>query len=779
MRVSPERSSPARSGSMRVLCIAAAATLALGATAVALRLWPQPSLASRVPVSTAVHGKGGELLRLTLARDEQYRLWVPLEEVAEEYLQALRLHEDRGFRWHPGVDPLALVRAVLATSRGDHQGGSTLTMQLARRLYGLDTRSVGGKLRQIAAALWLEARYSKHDILEAYVNLVPFGRNLEGVGTASLVLFGKAPAQLTFAEALTLAVIPQSPAARGAFGAESPALRAARQRLLAQWVARYPATPGDVAAASQPLQVRDRRALPFHAPHAVMDLLAQNRGAARIDSTLELPLQRVLDRTVARYIAGVRELGVTNAAALLVDTRTMAVSALTGSADFSDARIAGQVNGTTARRSPGSTLKPFIYGLAIDQGLIHTATVLKDAPTAFGVYSPENFDGRFVGPVSAHDALIASRNVPAVALSARLAQPNLYQFLKSAGVSKMASERHYGLALALGGGEISMEELAALYAMLANGGSYAPLRHLAAEPAAKPLRLLSPEAAFMVRSMLADNPRPDGAASQGQAVAWKTGTSWGFRDAWSAGVFGHYALVVWVGNFDGSSNAALVGAQIAAPLFFRIVDALREQSSREPDRLLYPPAGVLQVQVCAASGDLPNADCPRSAPAWFIPGKSPIRVSTVHRRVAVDTRTGERACEGTPARFVRSEVFEFWTSDLERLFAQAGMPRRRPPVDRCSAGTTELASQPPAIVSPLAGATYQLRDGDRGDVFLNASAASEVRSLYWFADGAFLGASRPSEVLAWRPGRSGELEVSVVDDQGATATRRVRVAIAP
>jgi penicillin-binding protein 1C len=396
------------------------------------------------------------------------------------------------------------------------------------------------------------------------------------------------------------------------------------------------------------------------------------------------------------------------------------------------------------------------------------------------VYSPENFDGRFVGPVSAHDALIASRNVPAVSLSSHLAQPNLYQFLKSAGVSKMASERHYGLALALGGGEISMEELASLYAMLANGGSFAPLRHLAAEPAAKPLQLLSPEAAFMVRSMLADNPRPDGATG-GQSVAWKTGTSWGFRDAWSAGIFGRHVLVVWVGNFDGSSNAALVGAQIAAPLFFRIVDALREHQPREADRLLYPPAGVLQVQVCAASGDLPNADCPRRAPAWFIPGKSPIRVSTVHRRVAVDTRTGEHACEGTPARYIRSEVFEYWPSDLQRLFAQAGMPRRRPPADQCTGGDTQMASQPPAILSPLSGATYQLRNdgGDRGDVFLNASAGSEVQSLYWFADGAFLGASRPSEVLAWKPGRSGELDVSVVDDHGSTATRRVRVAIAP
>jgi penicillin-binding protein 1C len=758
--------------------IAAVAASLLMATALALRWWPHTSLASRISTSTAVYAARGELLRLTLASDDQYRLWTALEEVSPEYLRALQLHEDRHFRWHPGVDPVAMVRALVSTARGSRQGGSTLTMQLARMLFALNTRSAGGKMRQVLAAVWLELRYSKHDILEAYINLVPFGRNVQGVGTASLVLFGKSARRLTFAEALTLAVIPQAPASRGVLGSESAALRGARQRLLAQWLRKYPAPPEAVSAASQSLDIADRSHLPFVAPHAVMDLLARRTQATEIHTTIELPLQRLLDATVKRYVAGVRNLGVTNAAAMLVDTRTMAVLALTGSADFFDVQIQGQVNAATARRSPGSTLKPFIYALAMDQGLIHTETVLKDAPAAFGVYSPENFDGRFVGPVTAHDALIASRNVPAVALSARLSQPGLYQFLKSAGVSKMVRERHYGLALALGGGEVSMEEMAALYALLANDGRYAPIRYTTDAAVRVPVPLLSPEAAFMVRSILADNPRPDGVTENTQAVAWKTGTSWGFRDAWTAGIFGHHALVVWVGNFDGSSNAALVGAQIAAPLFFHIVDALRESQAREPDRMLYPPPGVIQVQVCAASGDLPNADCPRQAPAWFIPGKSPIRVSTVHRRVAVDMRTGTRACEDTPERYVRSEVFEFWPSDLQRLFALAGMPRRRPPPDQCAI-TDEETAQPPAIVSPLVGATYQLRGNEGAGMFLNATAAAEVRSLYWFADGAFLGSSRPSEVLSWHPARSGELDLSVVDDRGATATRRVRVAMAP
>ena len=759
----------------RILQRASVAAALLAVIAAALRFWPHDPLSARVPLSSAVFARDGELLRMTLSADGQYRLWTPLRQIAPEYLAAVQLYEDRHFTWHPGVDATALIRAAWLSARGHRQGGSTLTMQLARMLYALNTRSAPGKLRQMAAAVWLELRYSKHEILETYANVVPFGGNVQGVGAASLIYFRKPAATLTFDEALTLSVIPQAPQARGRAGRESPSLAAARRQLLAAWEVRHDVAPASHVAASEAIVLAGTASLPFEAPHLADLLLAQHAAGARIQSTIDLSLQRLVERVLSQYIAGVRELGINNAAALLVDARTMTARALVGSADFHDATIAGQVNGVTAKRSPGSALKPFIYALAMDQGLIHTQTVLKDAPASFGVYSPENFDGKFVGPVTAHDALIASRNVPAVSLAARLAQPGLYQFLRSAGVSRMAGERHYGLALALGGSEVTMEELAGLYGMLANGGVYVPVRYL--DRPARGTQLLSAEAVFMVRSILADAPRPDGLAGN-QSVAWKTGTSWGFRDAWAAGVFGSQVLVVWVGNFDGSSNPAFVGAQAAAPLFFRIADAVRQSRPPEMDRLLLPPPGVLKVEVCAASGDLPNADCPRRNEAWFIPGKSPIRVSTVHRRVAVDVRTGLQACATTPARYVRTEVFEFWPSDMHRLFTLAGMPRRRPPEDRCAQHSATPQDIPPVITAPLTGATYQLRTS-RGatDVLqLNATADAGVQNLYWFADGGFIGASRPSAVLPWQPTRGGEISISVVDDRGGSATRVVRVA---
>lgn len=759
---------------LRRVAVAAALVVMV---ALVLRFWPHAPLSARVPVSSAVFARNGELLRLTLAADGQYRLWTPLEQIAPEYLQALQLYEDQHFYWHPGVDAAAMARASWRSLRGDRQGGSTLTMQLARKLYRLDTRGVAGKLRQMALAVWLEARYPKHDILETYVNVAPFGGNVQGVGAASLIHFGKPASALTFAEALTLAVIPQAPNARGGTERENPALTAARNKLLETWAVKHAVSPSARAAFAKPMVLRSAAHLPFEAPHLVDALLAQRRPGAHITTSIDLPMQQLVERVLAKYVEGVRDQGVTNAAALLVDSRTMTARAVVGSADFHNAEIAGQVNGVTAKRSPGSALKPFIYALAMDQGLIHTQTVLQDAPTSFGIYSPENFDGRFVGPVSAHDALIASRNVPAVALSARLSQPGLYQFLKSAGVSRMASERHYGLALALGGGEVTMEELAALYGTLANDGRYTHLSYQDPAQSMPGTPMLSPAAAFMVRSILADAPRPDGLSASQQPVAWKTGTSWGFRDAWTAGVFGPWVLVVWVGNFDGSSNPAFVGAQVAAPLFFRINDAVRQSGNPAMDRLLVPPASVLRVEVCAASGDLPNADCPRRASAWFIPGKSPIRVSTVHRRVPVDVRTGNRACAGTPERQVRNEVFEFWPSDIQRLFALAGMPRRRPPEDLCGGKMLDVQDVVPDITSPRTGATYQLRVAhESAALSLNATAGPGVKTLYWFADGAYVGASRPSVALPWQPDHAGEITIGVVDDQGGSASRIVRVA---
>jgi penicillin-binding protein 1C len=770
--------------------LVAIALLALVLTGI--RLYPHAPLSAHAGSSTAVHGANGELLRLTLSADEKYRQWMPLAQMPTALVQGVLLHEDAWFRWHPGFNPVSLLRGawISYVRGGSRQGGSTLTMQLARLMYRLNTRSPGGKAEQVARAVWLELRYSKDEILEAYLNYAPYGRNVEGVAAASLVYFGKRPQDLSLPEALTLAVIPQDPTRRLRDAAQGEdklnrGLRAARDRLYARWREVHAADALTDALMRLPLDLRSPAQLPFVAPHAVEQVLREAQWDGdlppRLDTTLDAGLQRTLERQLRETLQREGARGLDNAAALLVDTRDMGIKALVGSADYANAAIAGQVNGTTAKRSPGSTLKPFIYALGMDQGVLHPRTVLRDVPSSFGPFTPENYDGRFLGPVTATDALIRSRNIPAVWVASQLAEPNLYEFLRRAGITRMASERHYGLALVLGGGEVTMQELATLYAMLANHGVLKPLRLRAEAPQVEGVRLLSEEASFMTLDMLRQNARPDEATTATPArlpIHWKTGTSWGFRDAWTAGSFGPYVLIVWMGNFDGAGNPALIGVETAAPLFFRMADAILAQDRGLVEPAWTVPAQLRKVEVCLASGDLPNAWCPQRGTTWFIPGKSPIRVSSVHRPVTIDVRSGKAACPPFDPATTRTEVYEFWPSDLARVFAQAGIPRRRPPPDAdCGiAGSGD----PPRITSPLRGAAYTVRarrseDSAEARVAFSATVDAGVRELYWFVDDDYVGAAGSGETVFWQAGRAGRHVARVVDDHGRSDTRELRV----
>jgi penicillin-binding protein 1C len=766
----------------------------LAALLVGCRLWPHRPLNAWLPSSTAVYDARGRLLRLTLASDDRYRLWMPLKGISPALVDGVLLHEDRWYRWHPGFNPYGLVRGAWVTyvSHGNRQGGSTVSMQLARLLWRLNTRTPAGKLRQVVRAVQLELFYSKNEILEAYLNYAPYGRNIEGVGAASVAYFDKPASALSLPEALTLAVIPQDPTRRLQGGADAPGvigarLTVSRNRLFARWKAHRPQDAALQPLFALPLRLRPLSQLPFEAPHAVDQVLAQRRIVttqeqdSRVVTTLDLDLQHVLERQVSRYIERNDARGIRNAAAVLIDTRDMGIKALIGSADYANAVIQGQVNGTLAKRSPGSTLKPFIYGLGFDQGVLHPQTVLRDVPTAFGPYAPENFDGHFLGPVTATEALVRSRNIPAVWVASQLQQPTFYQFLRDAGISRMASEKHYGLALVLGGGEVTMQELGGLYAMLANRGELRPLRLLADQPQAGDTRLLSDEASFMVMDMLRQNPRPDestGAQPDRLPVYWKTGTSWGFRDAWTAGSFGPYVLVVWVGNFDGSSNPAFVGVEAAAPLFFQMVDALHAAQPQMAEPIRHMPAHLRRVEICLASGDLPNQWCPQRGMTWFIPGKSPIHLSQVHRPVVIDDATGQPACPPYAGKRTHVEVYEFWPSELQRVFVQAGIPRRTPPRnDACENGGID--GEPPAITSPLKGSIYAMRLKSAGEdrIAFNANADASVREMYWFVNDAYVGRTTPGESLFWQPSHAGNYEVRVVDDRGRSDDRPLGVTL--
>jgi len=736
---------------------------------------PKPPLLDGISFSQSVRDRNGKLLRVTLSADQKFRISTPLEEISPDLIDATLRYEDKYYAHHPGVNPIALARGAADLLRFHRAttGGSTITMQFARLRFHLHTRTISGKLEQIMRALELERHYSKNQILEAYLNLAPYGRNIEGIGAASEIYFDKPASKLSRPEAIALSVIPQSPSRR--------ALRADRDNHsvnLAQsnWYDRA-GVDTDAEFSMRDFRPRMQMERTFIAPHFVREVLETSHGRDQIMTTLDLKKQQAIERRVTDYVANNRNRGIENAAVFLVDTRTMDVLAQIGSADFYKADINGQVDGTRSPRSPGSTLKPFVYALALEQGLIHPLSILADTPRSFGQYNPENFDREFLGPIRACDALARSRNVPAVELASHLAHPTLYQFLNTADVDFPKAESFYGLALPLGGAEVSLQDLVRLYAALANNGELRALRFTARDRITKPKRILSSEAAFLTLEMLGNVPRPEmncADGSQSARVYWKTGTSHGFRDAWSIAVFDHYALGIWVGNFDGRTNPAFVGRTTAAPLLFQIIDSLRA-AWPEPTVPHQPPPGanLKRVEFCALSGDLPNQFCTQHVEGWFIPGVSPIKTCDVHREVLVDIASGLRVPIDDGTRQLKREVYEFWPGDFLTLFEQAGIPRRVPPPFLPDTGS-ELASragQKPIIVSPN---SKEILLVSKKTIPLRAKAEIGVREIFWFAGKQFVGKAAPNQVLEWTAA-AGDYEITALDDHGRACSHSVVV----
>ena len=453
---------------------------------------PAPPLLDGIDFSPAVYSAEGELLRLTPAKDGIYRVKTPLAQIDPKLIDATLFYEDRLFRNHKGVNPGSIVRAGMETLMGSRRmGASTITMQLARMRLKLRTNTFEGKIRQIWHALRYETHYSKDEILEAYLNLAPYGGNVEGAGAASRVWFHKPPSMLSAAEAASLAVIPQNPVKRRPMAAGNTELDDARIRLGLAMIRAGALSERLSEPVRASIEVFEPENLPMLAPHYSRIVLKKSKGGP-VRGTLRIALQSSMESLVRETIARLRPWGVRNAALAVVDSRDRSLIALVGSADWSDASIAGEVNAWTARRSPGSTLKPFVYGLALDQGLIHEKTVLIDRPQSFGGWAPENADGSFRGPLSAEDALVLSRNLPAADLERQL-NPGLYELLQKSGVKLPHEKSWYGLSIVLGGAEVTMGDLAKLYAMLADDALLRPIRILQNERAEAEGSVLSPD----------------------------------------------------------------------------------------------------------------------------------------------------------------------------------------------------------------------------------------------------------------------------------------------
>ncbi len=565
---------------------AAVTTVALAGVWWITSLGPAPRI-DRLEFSTVVVDREGRLLRPYATVDGRWRLPATIESVDLRYLDLLSAYEDRRFRSHFGVDPLALARAALQWLGSGHivSGGSTLTMQVARLLEPRLERSVASKLRQMVRAIELECSLSKDEILALYLSLAPYGGNLEGVRAASLAYFGKEPRRLTLGEAALLVALPQSPELRRPD--RSPqAARNARDRVLDRAAAANTLPAQDIARAkAEPVPAR-RIAMPLLAPHAADAAVAGAPGQSIHRLTIDAPLQKNL-QALARERA--HALGEDISIAILaVDHASGEVLARVASADYFDARRAGQVDMTQALRSPGSTLKPFIYGLAFEDGFIHPETLVDDKPVRYGSYAPENFDLTFQGTVTVRRALQLSLNVPAIAVLEKVGASRLTARLEQTGAAMVFPKGEApGLAMGLGGVGVRLSDLTMLYAALARGGSVLPLVERAGEGEATERRLIEPVAAWYVGNVLMGAPPPEN-APHGR-IAFKTGTSYGYRDAWSVGFDGRMTIGVWVGRPDGAPVPGLIGRAAAAPILF---DAFA-RSGKAAVPLPPAPRGVL------------------------------------------------------------------------------------------------------------------------------------------------------------------------------------------
>jgi penicillin-binding protein 1C len=696
----------------------------------------------RAPATTAIYDRHGVLLYEALDPERGAATSVSLRELPQLLIHATVATEDASFYSNPGVDIVAILRALVQNWRSADvvSGGSTLTQQLVRNLWMTPEergdRSVWRKLRESAMALRLSARLSKDEILERYLNSAPYGHQAVGVDAAARVYFGKKARDLDLAESALLAGLPQAPTIYDPL-LDLP-MAQSRQRVVLSLMARqgYITEAEAAAASAEPLRLASI-AFPIKAPHFVAYVLqmldekvnfnTEVTGGLKVYTTLDLGLQQVAEVAVSRHVAELTGQNVTNGALVAMDPNSGEILAMVGSAGYFEPSIDGQVNVTTSLRQPGSSIKPVLYAAALEQG-ITPATVLYDVPTSFLTadgksYAPENYDRTWHGPVSVRDALANSYNLPAVRL---MQQVGLSAFLDMAarmGLTSLATRGAGDLGLALGSGEVRPLELAEAYAALAAGGvAHEPEAIGRVEDAGSRLlwqagtlndrQVTSPQIAYLLTSILSDNDARSPSFGDGSPLrlsrpaAAKTGTTTDWRDNWTAGYTPDLAAVVWVGNADNSPMTGVSGISGAAPIWH---DFMEEALKGRPAREFQEPSGLVRREVCADSGELPSTWCPNRRVELFLPGTVPTQVCSWHQSFVVDRSTGRPPGPDTPPDLIEQQVFEVVPPELQQWARDRGIPR--PPVG-LSPSDEQTVRLPPGpllvLTSPANGTVFQI-----------------------------------------------------------------------
>jgi len=705
------------------------------------------------------------------------------------YVTALLRLEDKRFYYHPGVDPIALVRAVGKNLRSGRvvSGGSTITMQLVRVLEPRPRR-FGSKVIEALRALQLELRFSKDEILAHYLTFVPFGRNIEGVEAAARSYFGHGASALTGAEIATLLAVPQNPNRRYPTAANASRLTVARDRVAQRLFAAgaFKGSADDLAKVmTLPVPVRLKK-FPREAPHAAFWMAEKYKRALDDDvTTFDRGVQSTVERLVRAARRKTIDQGVRNVAVVVVEHNTGAVRAAVGGFDYWQESEGNRIIGFDIPRSPGSTLKPLIYAMAIDRGLILPERLVPDVPINYAGYSPRNYDGQFLGMVTYEHALAQSLNIPFVTLLEKLGVERFLGTLASVGISRLSAKPGtYGLSTAVGGIEMTALELVSLYAALAEDGDYRPLswRGEDLNQRASAVGLASAGSTFLTRRALVIRDRPDFPRRRDftkapPSIFWKTGTSFGHKDAWAIGSDDRYTVAVWFGNADYKPSFALVGAEIAAPLLFDVLEGLGRGRQREKAGLAMAPEDLKPVVVCNYSGHIAGPACKHRHKVLAKRDVMPTDACPYHVDFEIDRASGLavlpmcRAARGTDHK-----AFMVWPVHVQRYLGdrQRGLPK--PPSFHPDCRQAEAAAGL-KIASPRPGQVVLLLPGlpaAKQEVPFEVETDTLASELNWFVDGTFVGRLPAGDRYWWTP-VTGEHEVRVTDDFGALAARRFKV----
>lgn len=724
-----------------------------------------------VPIrySTIVTAENGTVLHAFLTPDEKWRMYTELHEITPRLEKTIRYKEDKYFYYHFGINPLAVLRAlynnILKGKRTS--GASTISMQVVRLLAPKE-RTYINKIVEMFRALQLEHQYTKQEILQLYLNLIPYGGNIEGVKAASVLYFDKLPDRLSIAELTALSIIPNRPQSLQ-LGENNIYIKKERNKWLKRFERDKLFSKTDIEdALSEPLHAY-RREAPKLAPHFSYFVKLRCSNVPIIKTSLSLKTQTICEKLVKNYINKLYYKGIKNAAVLIINNKTNRIKTYIGSADFYNSDDAGQVDGIQAIRSPGSTLKPLLYALSFDEGVVTPKTVISDVPVNYSGYEPENYDGKFHGNVTVEECLAKSLNVPAVKLLNQLRPYQFIEILKSTGFQQIKTdEAKLGLSVVLGGCGVTLQELTTLYCAFANQGNWNELKYLQnnnADTCTK--RIISKASSYMVTQILTRLKRPDLPlqwynSAHLPKVAWKTGTSYGRRDAWSIGYNKSYTVGVWVGNFSGEGVQELNGANSAAPLLFKIFNTIDYDS---PAGWFIPPEDVEFRLVCSATGLLPNDYCKNLVIDSYIPTVSSNKRCNHLKHVWISPDSSISYCTAClPSSGYIKAMYRNYSPEMinyceTHQIAYDKIPAHNPDCERI------FYKNSPQITSPVNGLDYYIDVADSTELLLKCNTANDVDKVYWYINNRFYRSAGSAEKVFFVPDK-GYVKISCTDDKG-------------